>query len=102
MSTVEQEDLDANASLFQQQQTTPLLQRFSLEGNRELIPPDQYRKLVRGLNTKQRQIVNFHRRWCKDAVISMKGKPTSLTECLLVVLVELEKVTSSHSYAEIQ
>ena len=53
MRTIEQEDLDANALLFQQQ-TAPLLQRFSLETNRELIPPDQYRELMRGLNTKQR------------------------------------------------
>ena len=72
MITIEQEDLDANASLFQQQQTTPLLQRFSLEINRALIPPDEYRQLMRGLNTKQRQIVNYHRRWCKDAVIAIK------------------------------
>ena len=72
MRTIEQEDLDANASLFQQQQTTPLLQRFTLETNRALIPPDEYCQLMRGLNTKQRQIVNYHRKWCKDAVVSMK------------------------------
>ena len=52
--TIEQEDLDTNAALFQQQQSTPLLQRFSLETNRELIPPDQYREIMRGLNTKGR------------------------------------------------
>ena len=68
---IEQEDLDANAALIQQQQTTPL-QRFAMETNRERIPPDKYRELMRGLNTKQRQAVNFHRRWCKDAVIAMK------------------------------
>ena len=76
MRTIEQEDLDANASLFQQRQTAPLLQRFSLETNRALIPPDEYRQLMRGLNTKQRQIVNYHRRWCKDAVIAMKKGET--------------------------
>ena len=43
MRIIEQEDLDANASHFQQQQTAPLLQRFNLETSRELIPPDQYR-----------------------------------------------------------
>ena len=37
MRTIEQEDLDANASLFQQQQTTPLLQRFSLEPTEHLF-----------------------------------------------------------------
>ena len=40
MRTIEQVDLDANASLFQQQRTTPL-QIFSLETNRALIPPDE-------------------------------------------------------------
>ena len=73
MRRIEQEDLDANAALTQQQQTTPLLQRFV---NRELIPPDKYRELVRGLNTKQRQAMNFHRRWCKDAIIAMKKGET--------------------------
>ena len=70
MQNIEQEDLDAYAVLFQQQ--PPLLQRFALETNRELIPPDKYREHMRGLNTKQRQAVNFHRRWCKDAVVAMK------------------------------
>ena len=44
--------------------------------NRELLAPDQYRAMVRGLNPKQKQVVAFHRRWCKDAVIAMrKGDP---------------------------
>ena len=70
--TIEQEDLDANAQLFRRQQTTPLLQRFGMETNRQLIPPDQYRELMRGLNIKQRQVVSYHRRWCKDTVVAMK------------------------------
>jgi len=45
MQNIEQEDLDANAQLFQQQQTAPLLQRFRAETNRELLSPDQYRTL---------------------------------------------------------
>ena len=43
---------------------------------RELISPDKYHELMRGLNTKQRQAMNFHRRWCKDGVLAMKkGEP---------------------------
>lgn len=76
LHNIEQEDLDANAQIFQQQQTAPLLQRFNAETNRELIPADQYRALMRGLNCKQKQVISFHRRWCKSAVISMKtGQP---------------------------
>ena len=72
MRNIEQEDLDANAALFQQQ-SAPLLQRFDLETNRELIPPDQYHELMRGLNTKQRQAV---RRWCKEVVVALKKRRT--------------------------
>ena len=60
MRRIEQEDLDANAALFQQQSAS-LLQSFDLETNRELIPPDKYCEVMKGLNTKQRQAVNFHR-----------------------------------------
>ena len=74
MRTIEQEDLDANASLFQQQQTAPLLQRFSLETSRELIPPDLHHEFMRGLNTKHRQIVSFHRRWHRWCHIYEKGR----------------------------
>ena len=75
MQNIEQY-LDANAQIFQQQQTAPLLQRFSAETNRQLLPPGEYRALMRGLNCKQKQVVTFHRRWCKNAVISMKtGQP---------------------------
>ena len=73
--TLDQVDLDANAQLHQQHSDT-LLQRFTMETNRELLAPDQYRAMVRGLNAKQKQVVAFHRRWCKDAVIAMrKGEP---------------------------
>ena len=76
LQNIEQEDLDANAQIYQQQQAPPLLQRFSAEASRELLPPDEYRALMRGLNTKQKQVVRFHRKWCKSAVISMKtGQP---------------------------
>ncbi len=47
--SIEQEDLDANARLFQQQQASPLLQRFTAETNRELL---EYRTAIRGLNSK--------------------------------------------------
>ncbi len=76
--SIEQEDLDANARMLQQQQqsSTPLLQRFTAETNRELLSPEEYRAAVRGLNKKQRQVVMFHRRWCKSAVTALqKGQP---------------------------
>ena len=72
-TTLEQEDLDANAEIFHRQPSAPLLQRFSAEANKDLLSPEEYRTLMRGLNTKQRKVVAFHRRWCKKAVISVKN-----------------------------
>ena len=28
--------------------------------------------LIRGLNKRQRQIVTYHRKWCKEAVLALK------------------------------
>ena len=77
--SIEQEDLDANARLFQQQQaSTPLLRRFTAETNRELLSPEEYRAAIRGLNSKQRQVIMFHRAWCKSAVKALrKGEPVN-------------------------
>lgn len=71
LTHIEQTDLDANASIILNQ-TPTFLQRFDLEINRELMSPEEYRKLMRGLNSKQKQIVHFHRQWCKKAVLAMK------------------------------
>jgi len=70
-----------------------------LETSRELIPPEQYRELIRGLNNKQRIMVSFHRRWCKDVVIAMKkSKPINPYRVFLVVLVEWARAMLSPSY----
>lgn len=48
------------------------------ETNRKLISPEEYRAAIRGLNSKQRQVVMFHRAWCKHAVTALKnGKPVN-------------------------
>ncbi len=47
--------------------------RYEGIANHGEIPSDEYRKLLRGLNSKQKQIVMFHRNWCKKAV--KHGKP---------------------------
>ena len=50
--------------------------RFEGAANKQEIPANEYRALLRGLNAKQRQIVMFHRHWCKKAVLALKqGKP---------------------------
>ncbi|XP_071956833.1 uncharacterized protein [Antedon mediterranea] len=78
---LQQEDLDANTELFQRAENTSnsrdISYRYELEENREILSPSQYRHMMRTLNTKQRQVVLYHRKWCKTAVSALKngGKP---------------------------
>ena len=43
--------------------------RFESAANPQIIPP---RKLMRGLNSKQRAMVMFNRHWCKQTVKALK------------------------------
>ena len=74
-TTMEQEDLDANAAMMGDDTTSgtdKLSERYQAEINKDLIPPEEYRRIIRGLNIKQRCLVFFHRRWCKNAVTALK------------------------------
>ena len=49
------EDLLSNANLLSSSASAHLHARFESAANRQEIPADEYRKLLRGLNKKQRQ-----------------------------------------------
>ena len=65
LTEVSQEDLRDNANLMTSTTTASLHVRFESASNRQEISPEQYRQLLRELNTKQREVVMFHRSWCK-------------------------------------
>ena len=67
-----QEDLTDNANLLSHPTTSGLHVRFESQANRQEIPPNEYRMILRELNEKQKAIVMFHRDWCKKAVLSLK------------------------------
>ena len=76
MTETTEEDLVNNANLLTSSTHGSLHVRFEGAANKQEIPADEYRELLRGLNAKQRQIVMFHRNWCKKAVLALKqGKP---------------------------
>ena len=79
LTSMEQEDLDANAELFQRQRTASLLQRFTSENTQQLMSPEEYRQRMRQLNAKQRLVVEYHRRWCKKVVLSYQTNQPSPT-----------------------
>ena len=67
LTEVSQEDLRDNDT------TASLHNQFESATNRQDIPPEQYRQLLRELNAKQQSIVMFHRNWCNH---SCEGRQT--------------------------
>ncbi len=80
---LDDEDIEANANLFKkgQQNNEPRSERlhnlFTKEANKDILTPQQYNQFFRMLNKEQKQIIMYHRRWCKEVVVCHKqGKPT--------------------------
>ena len=72
---MEQEDLDANAAMINgpmPDAAGELSARYKAEADKKLLPPSEYRTMIRSLNDKQQQVVFYHRKWCKEAVVAMK------------------------------
>ncbi len=84
LTEVPQEDIDQNANLFTSTTQTSVHARFESAAHKQEIPASQYRTLLRGLNTKQRRIVMFHRKWCKKAVLSLKNVKPIEPYCVFV------------------
>jgi hypothetical protein len=73
LTTLNQDDINDNNSLFTNvSSSSNILQRYESACNSDIIPPEEYRKMMRQLNKKQKQFVMFHRHWCKNAIISLK------------------------------
>ena len=76
---MEQEDLDANAAMFQNPRSVhpgEISARYDAQLRKDILQPKEYRSMVRNLNVKQREVVFYHRRWCKDTVHAIKmNKP---------------------------
>ena len=76
LTEVAPEDLHDHANVFDSSVSHGLQARFESAANKEEIPANEYRQLLRGLNEKQRGIVMYHRNWCKKTLIALKnGEP---------------------------
>ena len=75
-TNLEEEDIQASSTLSTQPTGSFVAQlhaRYEAEANKQELPAEEYRAMMRLLNEKQ---FKFHRRWCKQAVIAMKhGQP---------------------------
>ena len=47
-------------------------EKFTAEANRDILSSKEYSEYFRSLNTEQRQVVMFHRQWCKRTVHQLK------------------------------
>ena len=75
LTELSEQDLLDNADLTQSTVSSQagLSVRFESAANPDVIAPDEYRMLMRGLNSKQRAMIMYHRSWCKQAVKALKN-----------------------------
>ncbi|XP_019628628.1 PREDICTED: uncharacterized protein LOC109473188 [Branchiostoma belcheri] len=72
------EDLQHNADLTDNRNQdnvdrhAELHARYTAEATKSLLSLEEYREMMRALNENQRNIVNYHRQWCKATVIALK------------------------------
>ena len=73
------EDLEANANLItcgtRGTSCDSRAGRYTAEIEKEVLTHQEYNSRMRHLNQKQRQVVVFHREWCKRTVASLNGNP---------------------------
>jgi hypothetical protein len=78
ITSVDQDDIDDNNAIINNLDggrpsgPAELANRFDIAINKDVVPADEYRSLMRGLNSQQREIVMYHRKWCKETVIALK------------------------------
>ena len=84
MTEVCEQDLTDNADIMAPSSSRAGLSvRFESAANGHKIPADEYRKLFRGLNAKQKDIVMFHRNWCKGAsALALQSNPDWIASAL--------------------
>ena len=46
--------------------------KYTKEARKELLSPCEYNKCMRQLNSEQKIMVMYHRKWCKETVIALK------------------------------
>ncbi|CAH1232472.1 PIF1 [Branchiostoma lanceolatum] len=46
--------------------------RFTAELNKVRMSSEEYRTMMRSLNSQQMEVLRFHRKWCKDTIIALK------------------------------
>ncbi len=75
----DQEGVTGNVDLeddMSTQERGELHARYDTELNKNTMTRDDYTRMMRSLNTKQKAFIMYHRKWCKDMVLALKsGKP---------------------------
>ena len=95
---IQQEDLDANAAMFQtprNERSGELALRYEAQTSKAIIQSKTYRAMVRSLNAKQRAVVFYHRKWCKETALAKK-KQLFPTDCWIIIYNDC--VNSIHEY----
>ena len=58
--------------------------KFTAEANKEILNNEKYNKCMLQFNKEQREVVMFHRKWCKDSVFALNKNLPVKPYCLFL------------------
>ena len=69
---IEQQDLNDNTQLLQGIAIKATSNLYTAEKNKSDLNYQDYCKMMRSLNIEQRQLIDYHRKWCKTTILDLK------------------------------
>ena len=69
---MEQQDLDDNAELLMGIPTKSTNNFYTTEINKSDMNYHDYCEMMRSLNIEQRELIDYHRKWCKTTILDLK------------------------------
>ena len=58
--------------------------KYTKEANKHILSNEEYNKCMQQLNREQKEVVMFHRKWCKDTVYALKQNQEVKPYCLFL------------------
>ena len=73
---MDQEDIQANIDHIirepRSSRNESLTSKYTKESNKHMLSNNEYNKYMQLLNNKQKEMVMYHRNWCKETVTALK------------------------------
>ena len=79
-----QTHIDQIVNEQQQSKNDSLNLKYTKEARKELLTTVEYNKYMQQLNEKQKKVVMYHRKWCKETVLALKQNKPIKPYCLFL------------------